>query len=214
MKRIAVSIDGVIRNLYDNFHYIHEEYIGEEGNNVEQFYVYDDDVTSEIKEEVVKRKVLNLNKKIDPYFLTHVLQFRDKEEFLDFETNFFPFELYANCDVVYNKGMQNFNSLVVLFNKNKIKVDLISREKENARFATLMFLSREQFKGNGIIFYEKISELNKYDMIITTGADILEKYNHKCLKINTKYNQTVETNYNFNNIEEVLNYYEEYFKTK
>jgi len=171
---IYISIDGVLRNFINRFHYHYEQaYIDVEEN--------EDDFEYKVIEPLT-----NIN--ISDHFI-----FQSKEQEDYFRYIEYPMELYGHSPVSYN-GVNNDINKLVFENKDHTITLVGLDELGKAKPATLFFLSKNGFMGNNIksIKTENLDEnWNKCDVWITDCKKIVDSCpNDKVvIKFNTTYNQ-------------------------
>ena len=173
---IYISIDGVLRNFVNRFHYHYENaYI-----NVDE-----EEASTDTFEYKVTEPITNLN-------LTDHFAFQSKDQSNHFQYIEYPMELYGHSPVSYVNVYNEFNKFV--FDYKDHDVYLIGLDEfAKAKPATFFFLARSGFMPNNIKFIlsEEISEAwNKADVWISDSKRILD------LKPENKEFILFETTYN------------------
>jgi hypothetical protein len=173
---IYISIDGVLRNFINRFHYHYENaYI-----NVD----VDEESTDTFEYKVIE-PITNLN--ISDHFI-----FQSKEQADYFQYVEYPMELYGHSPVSYPNVYNEFNKFVYDYKDHQIFLVGLD-EFAKAKPATFFFLARSGFMPNNIKFIlsENISEeWEKADVWISDNKKILE------LKPENKEFILFETTYN------------------
>lgn len=173
---IYISIDGVLRNFINRFHYHYENaYI-----NVD----VDEESTDTFEYKVIE-PITNLN--ISDHFI-----FQSKEQADYFQYVEYPMELYGHSPVSYPNVYNEFNKFVYDYKDHQIFLVGLD-EFAKAKPATFFFLARSGFMPNNIKFIlsENISEeWDKADVWISDNKKILE------LKPENKEFILFETTYN------------------
>jgi hypothetical protein len=156
---IYISIDGVLRNFINRFHY-----------HYENAYI---DVDVEASEDKFDYKVVepitNLN--LADHFI-----FQSKEQKDHFQYVEYPMELYGHSPVSYPNVYNEFNKLIYDYKDHNITIVGLD-EFLKSRAATLFFLSRSGFMPTDIKFIrsENIStEWEKVDTWISDSKHILD----------------------------------------
>ena len=218
-KKVAITINDVIRRYYDTFKEVYNVYLDEEDQfndeKIErkddfEFGILDDEGDiQEITENKIEKKILNLEGKVDPMYITSKIEFESKDFFLRFLYEQMSFEIGAKTNVTYKDVINDFHELQNHFNSKGITLDLVSMEVGNSKPATLFFLSRETCKLNNLRFVSSYEEIwEDYKMIITADNFIIENKpkNKKLLRIETENNKELKQGKKFNNLKEIVNY--------
>jgi hypothetical protein len=173
---IYISIDGVLRNFVNRFHYHYENaYI-----NVDE-----EEGSTDTFEYKITDPITNLN-------LTDHFAFQSKEQSDHFQYIEYPMELYGHSPVSYINVYNEFNKFVFDYKDHDVYLVGLD-EYAKAKPATLFFLARSGFMPNNIKFIlsENISEeWNKADVWISDSKRILD------LKPDNKEFILFETTYN------------------
>jgi ribonuclease HIII len=174
--KIYISIDGVLRNFMNRFHYHYENsYI-----NVEQ------NEESDLFEYKVIEPITNNN--LSDHFL---FQSKDQQDFFQFIE--YPMELYGHSPVSYNNVNNDLNKMVYENSEHEfylIGVDELGK----SRPATFFFLSRNGIMVNNVKFI-KANEIEKEwenaDVWISDSKQImdLKPENKEFILFSTMYNE-------------------------
>ena len=172
---IYISIDGVLRNFINRFHYHYENaYIDVDAENSENTFEYK-----------VTEPIHNLD--LSEHFL-----FQSKEERNHFQYIEYPMELYGHSPVSYINVYNEFNKMVYDYKDHRIVLVGLD-EFLKAKPATLFFLSRSGFMPNEIKFI-KTEDISKEweiaDVWISDSKHVLDS------KPNDKEFILFETQYN------------------
>jgi len=217
-KRIAITINDVIRRYYDTFKEVYNVYLEEEeqfndekierGDDFEFGELDDEGDIQQITENKIENKILNLEGKVDPMYITSKIELQSKEFFLRFLYEQMSFEIGAKTNVTYKDVINDFHELQNYFNSNGVEVDLVSMEIGNSKPATLFFLSREKCKLNNLRFVSSYEDIwDDYKMIITADNYIIENKpkNRKLFKIETENNKHLKQGKKIKNLKALLN---------
>lgn len=173
---IYISIDGVLRNFINRFHYHYENaYI-----NVD----VDEESTDTFEYKVIE-PITNLN-------TSDHFTFQSKEQADYFQYVEYPMELYGHSPVSYPNVYNEFNKFVYDYKDHQIFLVGID-EYGKAKPATFFFLARSGFMPNNIKFIlsENISEeWNVADVWISDNKKILDfkPENKEFILFETTYN--------------------------
>jgi hypothetical protein len=217
-KRIAITINDVIRRYYDTFKEVYNVYLEEEeqfneekidrGDDFEFGELDDEGDIQQITENKIENKILNLEGKVDPMYITSKIELQSKEFFLRFLYEQMSFEIGAKTNVTYKDVISDFHELQNYFNSKGIEIDLVSMEIGNSKPATLFFLSREKCKLNNLRFVSSYEDIwDDYKMIITADNYIIENKpkNRKLFKIETENNKHLKQGKKIKNLKALLN---------
>lgn len=174
---IYISIDGVLRNFINRFHYHYEQaYVDVEKEETEK-ESFDYSVTEPI-----------YNDDLMQYF-----KFQSKEEFEFFTYIEYPMELFGHSPLSYNGVINDLNKFIYE-NKDK-NITLVGLDEfGKARPATLFFLSRHGCMVNNIKFIKSEDikkEWENVDVWISDNKKIMDQCpDGKTFKLfKTKYNE-------------------------
>lgn len=172
---IYISIDGVLRNFINRFHYHYEQAYIDVENAEENTFEYS------VSDPIYNDDLMN-------YF-----KFQSKEEFEFFTYIEYPMELFGHSPLSYNGVINDLNKFVYE-NKDK-NITLVGLDEYGkARPATFFFLSRHGCMVNNIKFIktEDISkEWDIADVWISDNKKIMDLCpQDKVFKLfKTKYNE-------------------------
>lgn len=174
--KIYISIDGVLRNFVNRFHY-----------HYENAYI---DVDVENSDDKFDYKVIEPITNLD---LSDHFVFQSKEQKNHFQYVEYPMELYGHSPVSYINVYNEFNKLIYDYKDHEIVIVGLD-EYLKARPATLFFLSRSGFMPNEIKFIrsENIAEEWEHvDVWISDSKHILDlkPENKEFILFETPYNQ-------------------------
>jgi hypothetical protein len=221
-KRVAITINDVIRRYYDTFKEVYSVYLEEEeqfneekmdrGDDFEFGELDDEGDIQQITENKIENKILNLEGKVDPMYITSKIELESKEFFLRFLYEQMSFEIGAKTNVTYKDVINDFHELQNYFNSINIQVDLVSMEIGNSKPATLFFLSREKCKLNNLRFVSSYEDIwDDYKMIVTADNYIIENKpkNRKLFRIETENNKHLKQGKKIKNLKALLNLFKD-----
>jgi hypothetical protein len=174
---IYISIDGVLRNFINRFHYHYEQAYIDVEENEDNF------------EYKVIEPLSNLN--ISDHFI-----FQSKEQQEYFQYIEYPMELYGHSPVSYN-GLNNDVNKLVYENKDHTITLVGLDELGKSRAATFFFLSRNGIMVNNVKFIlssDLEKEWENVDVWISDSKKILETKpeNKKFILFQTSYNEHID----------------------
>lgn len=173
---IYISIDGVLRNFINRFHYHYEN----------AYIDVDVDASEDKFEYRVVEPITNLD--LSDHFI-----FQSKEQREYFQYIEYPMELYGHSPVSYVNVYNELNKLVYDYKDHTITLVGMD-ELGKSRPATLFFLSRSGFMVNNIKFILSKNlkkEWKKVDVWISDSKMVLDSKpkNKEFILFETPYNQ-------------------------
>jgi hypothetical protein len=174
--KIYISIDGVLRNFINRFHYHYENsFINVDAAEEGDSFVY------EVIEPIT-------NNKLSDHFT-----FQSKEQEDHFQYIEYPMELYAHSPVSYSNVNNDINKIVYHHKEHEIYLVGLD-ELGKARPATLFFLSRNGIMVDNIKFIKSEDihkEWENADLWISDSEKILQAkpQDKDFILFSTKYNE-------------------------
>ena len=176
--RIAIDIDGVLRDTFTKIEQIYQKYF------IDELELVDDEFKYEI---------------ITPYdtpeYCNH-FKFKTDEEYLSFMYEEFAMEIFGHSPSTEMSTFYDLNDLIIKY-KDNVKFLLISKQVSKTKPATLFFVSKFGCEIEKIIFYNQLTKddvWNEFDVLITANPDLLlQKDNKTLIKYETSYNLKIES---------------------
>ncbi len=185
--RIAIDIDGVLRDTFTKIEQIYQKYF------IDELELVDDDFKYEI--------VTPYN---TPEYSNH-FKFKTDEEYLSFMYEEFAMEIFGHSPSSEMTTFVDFNDIYVKHRDN-IQFTIISDEISKSKPATLFFLSKFGCLVERIIFYNEVTKkevLNEFDLIVTSNPEIIINYNNKVVKYKTLYNEKINSSKTIEKLKEL-----------
>lgn len=185
---IYISIDGVLRNFVNRFHY-----------HYEQAYIDVEETEDNFEYKVIEPIT---NKTLSDHF---IFQSKEQEEY--FEYIEYPMELYGHSPVSYNGVNNELNKLV--YDNKEHNITLVGLDElGKARPATFFFLSRNGMMVNNVKFIlssELEKEWENVDMWITDSQKILDTKpeGKRIVLFETPYNSYIESENKITKLNEI-----------
>ena len=180
MARIGITLNEVIRDFIGQLKYTYNKYFDEDLEDIS----------------------------ITEWDLIKYFKFKNEKELNNFLYSEAPMEIFAHADQLYNNLGAKLNRFIAdIEDEEEHEIILISRDAHKARPSTLFFLSKLGFTGNNIRFVmDTVKKWDNIDILITANPIALKnKPEGKIsIKINTSYNTDVESDYNFDDIMELI----------
>jgi len=173
--RIAIDIDGVLRDTYEKIEQIYQKFF------IDELELVDEDFQFEIV------------KPFDTNDYKNHFKFKNDDEYYSFMYEEFAMQIFGHSP---STELSTFQDLNRIYNTLKEKFDfvLVSNQIGKTKPATLFFISKFGCEIDKIVFYNKLNEnkiWNEFDVLVTSNPDLLVQNKNKTL---IKY----ETSYNFN----------------
>lgn len=173
--RLAIDIDGVLRDTFLKIEQLYQKYF------IDELEIVDDEFVYEIK---------------TPYdtddYQNHFM-FKNDEEYISFLYQEFAMQIFGHAP---SSEMSTFHILNETYNKYKDKVDfvLISKQVGKTKPATLFFVSKFGCEIDKVVFYNNLNKdkiWDEFDVLLTANPDLLkEDKNKTTIKFETTYNLT------------------------
>jgi hypothetical protein len=174
--RIAIDIDGVLRDTFTKIEQIYQKYF------IDELELVDDDFKYEI--------VTPYN---TPEYSNH-FKFKTDEEYLSFMYEEFAMEIFGHSPSSEMSTFYDLNDLIVKY-KDNVKFLLISKQIGKTKPATLFFISKFGCEIDKVVFYNKLTEnkiWDEFDVLLTANPELLNQNHNKTLiKYETSYNSNI-----------------------
>ena len=178
--KIAININGIIRDLFGKIKLVHKKYYE---SNIEEDLNYDN-----IKE---------------------LLNFDKEDELLEFLYREAPMEIFGNGLAFRDNIFNTLNTFYKDF-RDEHEIIIVSEEIEKSKSATLFFLAKygcliDNIKFFGLnSFYDNVWE--DVDMLITTDSQLLQKRpeNKKSIKIEDRFNKEINSDFTISELEQIF----------
>ena len=206
--KVAITLNDVVRTHYEHTKSILEEEI-KRTQEIGEVFELDDDGEIIGDNLSTEKKGILLNNTIDNYRFSKIYSFESDQDYDNFIYNERAFSIFSRAEVVYPEVCQDLNKLYREIIKDH-SCTIVSQERGNSKIATLNFLSVNKVLVNNYKFvydYSKMWQL--FDVIITANPFIIKRknlnnQNKLSVKIKTQYNEHIKSDYEFDNLSEVL----------
>ena len=176
--RIAIDVDGVLRDTYEKIEQIYQKFF------IDELELVDEDFKFEIK------------KPYDTNDYKNHFMFKNEEEYYGFIYDEFAMQIFGHSPSTELSTFQDLNGVYKNL-KDDFKFVLISNQVGKTKPATLFFISKFGCEIDRIIFYNKLNEdeiWNEFDVLITAKPDLLNQNHNKTLiKFETTYNSNINS---------------------
>ena len=176
--RIAIDVDGVLRDTYEKIEQIYQKFF------IDELELVDEDFKFEIK------------KPYDTNDYKNHFMFKNEEEYYGFIYVEFAMQIFGHSPSTELSTFQDLNGVYKNL-KDDFKFVLISNQVGKTKPATLFFISKFGCEIDRIIFYNKLNEdeiWNEFDVLLTANPDLLNQNHNKTLiKFETTYNSNINS---------------------
>ena len=209
--RIAIDVNGVLRDTIGKFKQLYEKHLIETPQNEYQtfkFKKFDNVVYGEYEPEELpipfEYKILSPITSLD---LKQHFAFQNEEEYYSFMYEEYCMELFGHTP---STEMTTFIDLNDVYINNRRQWDfmVLSDEIGKSKPATLFFLSKFGCELEKVFFYSNItlnSIWNEFDVLLTANPNLL-LYHPKdkiVIKFETEYNKDIKKEYSITKLKEL-----------
>jgi hypothetical protein len=206
--RIAIDLNGVLRDTITKFTQIYEKYLIESENNTFSVQTYNVDLSGntesiDLEEDNFVYEILSdvTSLELDKHF-----SFKNKDELFSFMYEEYTMELFGHSPSTEINSFNTLNDLYVEF-RDKYNFLIVSNEIGKSKPSSLFFLSKFGCLIEKIIFYSEITKNNMWneiDVLLTADPSLLlNKLDGKIVvKYNTNYNKHINSEYEISNLSE------------
>jgi hypothetical protein len=180
MIRLAIEIDGVLRDTYTKIEQIYQKYF------IDELELIDDDFQYQI------------NKPFDTPDYENHFEFKTEEEFLSFIYEEFAMQIFGHAPSSTLSTFYDLKDLQIDL-QDKIEIILIGEQIGKTKPATLFFISKFGCDVDRIIFFNKknIDRIwNDFDILVASSPKLLT---HESKIPTIKYETTYNSNINIDN---------------
>jgi FMN phosphatase YigB (HAD superfamily) len=186
--RIAIDIDGVLRDTFEKIEQIYQKFF------IDELELVDEDFNFEIK------------KPYDTNDYKNHFMFKTEDEYYNFIYEEFAMQIFGHAPSTEMSTFQDLNGIYKNF-KNDFKFVLISNQIGKTKPATLFFISKFGCEIDKIVFYNKLNENDiweEFDVLVTANPNLLEQNDNKTLiKFETSYNSNINSSNTIKTIKEL-----------
>ena len=205
--RIAIDVNGVLRDTIGKFKHLYEKHLVESQDEyVNPTYKLDVSGNTELETlpQPFEYKVLS---PIDSLNLQKHYSFQSEEEYYSFMYEEYCMEIFGHAP---STEMTTFNDLNEIYIRYRDKIDfvIISDEIGKSKPATLFFLSKFGCELEKIVFYSNFTEnkiWNEFDVLLTANPNLL--LNHPkdkiIIKFKTEYNKEINKDNSISKLKEL-----------
>ena len=188
MKRVAIEIDGVLRDTFTKLEQIYQKFL------IDELDLVDEDFKFEIK------------KPFDTKDFTNHFVFKNEEEFVTFVYEEFAMEIFGHSP---SSELTTFIDLkdLQIGHQNEIEWVLISEQIGKTKPATLFFISKFGCDVDKVVFFNKktIDKIwDEFDILVASSPNLLSNTDTKpTIKYERTYNSNIDVQYTITNLKEL-----------
>jgi len=188
MKRIAIEIDGVLRDTYEKIDQLYQKFF------IDELELVDEDFQYEIK------------KPFDTDNIRNHFAFKTDEEYYSFMYEEFIMQIFGHAPSTELSTFLDFSKIIKNY-KNKIEFILVGEQVGKTKPATLFFIAKFGCEIDKIIFYNKnnIDRIeNEFDILLAASPSLIEFYKDKTtIKYETSYNSNINSEITISELKEL-----------
>lgn len=189
--RIAIEINGVLRNTIDKIEQTYQKYMIDKTDGLED-------------EDSFKYEI---SLPIDSLNLRNHFKFQTDEELYSFLYEEFPMEIFGHSQSSEYSTFNDLNEIYVNLRDNH-DILIVSDEMGRSKPASLFFLSKFGCQIEKVKFYSNTtinSMWDEIDVLLTSNPALLLEHprDKKIIKYQTEYNKHITTDYSITNIKEL-----------
>jgi hypothetical protein len=188
MIRLAIEIDGVLRDTYSKIEYLYQKYF------IDELELVDEDFKYEITEPYTT-----------PDYKNH-FAFKNDEEYASFIYEEFAMQIFGHAPSTTMSTFYDLKDLQINLEQD-IELTLISEQIGKTKPATLFFISKFGCEVDKIIFYNKNTLENiwkEFDVLVAASPKLLSNNSNKpTIKYETSYNSNINIEDTITNLKEL-----------
>jgi hypothetical protein len=188
MKRVAIEIDGVLRDTFAKLEQIYQKFL------IDELELVDEDFKFEIK------------KPFDTKDFTNHFVFKNEEEFFTFVYEEFAMEIFGHSPSSELTTFIDLKDLQIGL-QNEVEWVLISEQIGKTKPATLFFISKFGCDVDKVVFFNKktIDKIwDEFDILVASSPNLLSNTDTKpTIKYERTYNSNIDVQYTITNLKEL-----------
>jgi hypothetical protein len=189
--RIAIEINGVLRNTLEKIEQTYQKYMIDKTEGLED-------------DESFKYEI---SLPVDSLNLRNHFKFQTDEELYSFLYEEFPMEIFGHSQSSEYSTFNDLNDLYVNLRDNH-ELLIVSDEMGRSKPASLFFLSKFGCQLEKVKFYSNItinSMWDEIDVLLTSNPTLLLEHptDKKVIKYQTEYNKHISTDYSITSLKEL-----------
>lgn len=208
MKRIAIEVNGVLRDTIGKLKQVYEKFLIEKSEeDLDPQFEINSENDDLIKVEDENKFDYGIIEPISSLEISKYFKFKSQEEQFSFIYDEFPMHIFGHAS---SSEMLTFNYLNEFYKdfRNDYEIVIISDEIEKSKPSTLFFLSKFSCLIESVVFYNPTTidkVISSFDLIVTSNPDIVINYSNilNVIKYETEYNKQVSTAHEIKSLREL-----------
>ena len=208
MKRIAIEVNGVLRDTIGKLKQVYEKFLMEKSEeDLNPQFEINSENDDLIKVEDENKFDYGIIEPISSLEISKYFKFKSQEEQFSFIYDEFPMHIFGHAS---SSEMLTFNYLNEFYKdfRNDYEIVIISDEIEKSKPSTLFFLSKFSCLIESVVFYNPTTidkVISSFDLIVTSNPDIVINYSNilNVIKYETEYNKQVSTAHEIKSLREL-----------
>lgn len=208
MKRIAIEVNGVLRDTIGKLKQVYEKFLMEKSEeDLNPQFEINSENDDLIKVEDENKFDYGIIEPISSLEISKYFKFKSHEEQFSFIYDEFPMHIFGHAS---SSEMLTFNYLNEFYKdfRNDYEIVIISDEIEKSKPSTLFFLSKFSCLIESVVFYNPTTidkVISSFDLIVTSNPDIVINYSNilNVIKYETEYNKQVSTAHEIKSLREL-----------
>lgn len=208
MKRIAIEVNGVLRDTIGKLKQVYEKFLIEKSEeDLNPQFEINSENDDLIKVEDKNKFDYDIIEPISSLEISKYFKFKSQEEQFSFIYDEFPMHIFGHAS---SSEMLTFNYLNEFYKdfRNDYEIVIISDEIEKSKPSTLFFLSKFSCLIESVVFYNPTTidkVISSFDLIVTSNPDIVINYSNilNVVKYETEYNKQVSTAHEIKSLREL-----------
>lgn len=208
MKRIAIEVNGVLRDTIGKLKQVYEKFLMEKSEeDLDPQFEINSENDDLIKVEDENKFDYGIIEPISSLEISKYFKFKSQEEQFSFIYDEFPMHIFGHAS---SSEMLTFNYLNEFYKdfRNDYEIVIISDEIEKSKPSTLFFLSKFSCLIESVVFYNPTTidkVISSFDLIVTSNPDIVINYSNilNVIKYETEYNKQVSTAHEIKSLREL-----------
>lgn len=188
MKRVAIEVDGVLRDTFAKLEQIYQKYL------IDELELVDEDFQFEIKKPFDTKE-----------FSNHFI-FKTEDEYFTFVFEEFAMEIFGHSPSTELTTFMDLKDLQIGY-QNEVEWVLISEQIGKTKPATLFFISKFGCDVDKVVFFNKktIDKIwGEFDIIVASSPNLLSNTTTKpTIKYERSYNSSIDVEHTITNLKEL-----------
>jgi hypothetical protein len=207
--RIAIDVNGVLRDTIGKFTQLYQKHLIDETQNELENETYSLDSSGNTELEITKPFKYEILNDVTSLNLRNHFSFQSDEELYDFMYRELPMQIFGHAGSVELSSMNDLNDFYIEF-RDHHNILIVSDEIGKSKPSTLFFLSKFGCLVEKIKFFSNSTQnslWDELDILLTANPELLLNYpkNKTIIKFQTSYNQEIKSELTISSFKELKN---------